>query len=57
MELRDTDGLSIFSAPAKPKAPLLEGVGKDGINVTFQEGAPEKGFPEKFIVVYRVKGT
>jgi hypothetical protein len=57
VELRDTDGLSIFSAPAKPKAPLLEGVGKDGINVTFQEGAPEKGFPEKFIVVYRVKGT
>lgn len=46
----------IFSAPAKPKAPGLKGIGKDGVNVTFNEGEPAKGFPERFIVVYRVKG-
>lgn len=47
---------SIFSVPAKPKAPVLNGIGQDGVNVTFNEGEPEKGFPERFVVVYRVKG-
>ena len=48
--------VSIFAVPAKPKAPVLKGIGENGVNVTFQEGKPEKGFPEKFIVLYRVKG-
>ena len=46
----------LFAVPAKPAPPILEGFGEDGVNVTFKQGTPEKGFPKSFYVDYRVKG-
>lgn len=44
------------AVPAKPAVPLVQGTGKDMVNITFKEGVPVKGFPEQFYVVYRLTG-
>ncbi|XP_028417506.1 fibronectin type III domain-containing protein-like [Dendronephthya gigantea] len=40
--------------PGKPKIPIVKGIGEDGVNVTFRRNK-SGGFPEKFIVRYRIK--
>lgn len=48
---------TLFSVPAVPNAPGVYGIDEDSVNVTFNPGNGEGGFLERFLVMYKEKGT